>query len=124
MLFLSTTKTAAFATLLLVFNAPSALGQTMTHGDAPITHSTDAPPGTATPSPSLGQTMLEHVQALEGKWDAQTKLGVLTDIFKPFALGTDVLTEEWINGKQITSTIFYVVNDGARPSRVGGKARR
>ena len=61
-----------------------------------------------------GQILLERVKGLEGKWDAQTKLGVLTDIFKPFALGTDMLMEEWINGKQITSTIFYVVNGELR----------
>jgi len=61
-----------------------------------------------------GQILLERVKGLEGKWDAQTKMGVLTDIFKPFALGTNMLMEEWINGKQITSTIFYVVNGELR----------
>ena len=38
----------------------------------------------------------------------------MTDIFKPFAFDTAVLGEEWLNGKQITSTIFYVVNGELR----------
>lgn len=78
----------------------------------------DRTPGSDTTAPapaiSIGQSLLERVRSLEGKWDAQTKLGVLTDIFKPFALGAAVLGEEWINGMQITSTIFYVVNGELR----------
>jgi hypothetical protein len=62
----------------------------------------------------VGQTLFEQVRGLEGTWDAQTKLGVLTDVFQPFAYGTAVLGEELLNGKQITSTIFYVVNGELR----------
>lgn len=73
----------------------------------------DMPADPVTP-PSVGETLLEKVQGLIGTWDAQTHEGVLTDVFKPFGLGTAVLGEEWINGKQITSTIFYVVNGELR----------
>ena len=68
-----------------------------------------------TPPPaSIGQNLLEQVIGLEGTWDAQTKLGVLTDTFQTFAYGTAVLGQELLNGKQITSTIFYVVNGELR----------
>ena len=80
-------------------------GDMPNHGDMP------AEPVTA---PSVGQSLLEKVQGLMGTWDAQTHDGVLTDVFKPFALDTAVLGEEWLNGKQITSTIFYIVNGELR----------
>jgi hypothetical protein len=69
---------------------------------------------TASPAPSVGESLLDRVKGLVGTWDARTSQGVLTDVFKPFALGTAILGEEWINGKQITSTIFYVVNGELR----------
>lgn len=62
------------------------------------------------PAPSVGQTLLQKVMSLSGTWDAPTPNGTMTDIFRPFANGTAVLGEEWMNGKQITSTVFYVVN--------------
>jgi hypothetical protein len=67
----------------------------------------------AAPS-SIGQSLLERVRSLQGTWDAQTSLGVITDIFQPFAYDTAVLGEELLNGKQITSTVFYVVNGELR----------
>lgn len=63
---------------------------------------------------STGEVLLAKVRSLVGTWDAPVKDGVLTDIFKPFAFDTAVLGEEWLNGKQITSTIFYVVNGELR----------
>ena len=63
---------------------------------------------------STGELLLQKVRTLIGTWDANTRDGVLTDIFKPFAFDTAVLGEEWINGKQITSTVFYVVNGELR----------
>src|SRR5579859_6442464 len=66
------------------------------------------------PASSVGQSLLERVRNLEGTWDAQTKLGVLTDVFQSFAGGSYVLGEELLNGKQITSTVFYVVNGELR----------
>ena len=66
------------------------------------------------PPPSIGQSLLERVRGLQGTWDAQTSMGVITDIFQPFAYDTAVLGEELLNGKQITSTVFYVVNGELR----------
>lgn len=69
----------------------------------------------ATPAPpSIGQSLLERVRGLQGTWDAQTSLGVITDVFQPFAYDQAVLGEELLNGKQITSTVFYVVNGELR----------
>ena len=68
----------------------------------------------ATPPQSVGDALFSRVHSLIGTWDAPTKDGVLTDVFKPFAFDTAVLGEEWLNGKQITSTIFYVVNGELR----------
>jgi hypothetical protein len=51
---------------------------------------------------------------LVGTWDAPLGNGVMIDIFKPFAFGTAILGEEWLDGKQITSTVFYVVNGELR----------
>jgi hypothetical protein len=68
----------------------------------------------ASTSASPAQPLLEKIKSLEGTWDAPTRDGVMTDVFKPFAFGTKVLGEEWINGKQITTTIFYVVGSELR----------
>jgi hypothetical protein len=93
------------AACLVCASASSARAETSGHGD--MAAETAAPPST-------GASLLAKVQGLIGTWDAQTHDGVLTDVFKPFALGTAVLGEEWINGKQITSTVFYVVNGELR----------
>ena len=85
----------------------------MAGGRAQAHDMTDMPAAT-TPPPSEGQALLARIQALIGTWDAPTAQGAMTDIFKPFALGTAVLGEEWINGKQITATVFYVVGDELR----------
>jgi len=68
----------------------------------------------AAPAPSIGESLLEKVKSLIGTWDAPMGNKVMTDIFKPFAFGTAVLGEEWLDGEQITSTIFYVVNGELR----------
>jgi hypothetical protein len=79
--------------------------QTMNHGEM-----TAAPPAT----PSVGQALFDKLRGLAGTWDAPLGTGVMTDIFKPFAFDTAILGEEWLNGKQITSTVFYVVNGELR----------
>ncbi|MGH8199390.1 MAG: hypothetical protein ACREVO_03355 [Steroidobacteraceae bacterium] len=94
------------ATVLLLSAAPlfpasSAYAKGMSHSDSGADAAT---------SPSVGQTLLEKVLSLTGTWDAKMGSGVLTDVFRPFALGTAVLGEEWLNGKQITTTVFYVVD--------------
>jgi hypothetical protein len=85
-------------------SAATAEAATMNHGDMPAT----AVPVT------VGEALFEQLKGLIGTWDAQTGGGVMTDIFKLFAFETAVLGEEWINGKQITSTVFYVVNGELR----------
>ena len=82
----------------------TAATDTLNHGDMPA----------ETVAPSVGATLLEQVKGLVGTWDAQTHTGVMTGIFKLFAFDTAVLGEEWLNGKQITSTVFYVVNGELR----------
>jgi hypothetical protein len=79
--------------------------QAMNHGETVA-----GPPAT----PSVGQALLDKIHGLVGTWDAPMGNGVMTDIFKPFAFDTAVLGEEWLNGKQITSTVFYVVNGELR----------
>jgi hypothetical protein len=66
------------------------------------------------PQPTVGDQLFEKVMSLIGTWDAPLGEKVMTDTFKPFAFGTAVLGEEWLDGVQITSTIFYVVNGELR----------
>jgi hypothetical protein len=61
-------------------------------------------------APAGGDQQLKVIQSLAGSWEYKGSLGVLRDEFHPFANGTAVLGEEFMNGTQITSTIFYVVN--------------
>lgn len=68
----------------------------------------------AASEPAVGDLLLEKVKSLIGTWDAPMGNKVMTDTFKPFAFGTAVLGEEWLDGEQITSTIFYVVNGELR----------
>jgi len=35
-------------------------------------------------------------------------------LFQPFALGTAILGEEWLDGKQLTTTVFYLVGSELR----------
>jgi hypothetical protein len=79
--------------------------QAMNHGEM----AADAPA-----PPSIGQDLLNKLRGLVGTWDAQLGNGVMTDIFQLFAFDTAILGEEWLNGKQITSTVFYVVNGELR----------
>ena len=85
-------------------------------GSACHAHEMDSVPTdtTAPPTQTTGDVLLAKVRSLVGTWDAPMNGGTLTDVFKPFAFDTAVLGEEWLNGKQITSTIFYVVNGELR----------
>jgi hypothetical protein len=89
------------------FNLSSspAHAQAMNHGEM-----TAEPPA----PPSIGQALFDKLSGLVGTWDAPLGNSVMTDIFKPFAFGTAILGEEWLDGKQITSTVFYVVNGELR----------
>ena len=43
-----------------------------------------------------------------GRWAARLPdQRTIVDAFQPFASGTYILGEEWVDGKQITSTVFY-----------------
>jgi hypothetical protein len=76
-------------------------------------HATFAQTKPAAP-PSVGQMLFDKIHGLIGTWDAPLGKDVITDIFQPFAFDTAILGEEWLNGKQITSTVFYVVNGELR----------
>ncbi len=93
------------ASCAIGFSASPAHAQAMNHGE--MTAEPAAPP-------SVGQTLFEKILGLVGTWDAKLGKGVMTDIFKPFAFGTAVLGEEWLDGKPITSTVFYVVHGELR----------
>jgi hypothetical protein len=101
------TMPAALVLVSCSFTLPAtpADAQTMNHGEM-----TAAPAAT----PSVGQALFDKLRGLTGTWDAPLGTGVMTDIFKPFAFDTAILGEEWLNGKQITSTVFYVVNGELR----------
>jgi hypothetical protein len=101
------TMPAALVLVSCSFTLPAtpADAQTMNHGEM-----TAAPAAT----PSVGQALFDKLRGLTGTWDAPLGTGVMTDIFKQFAFDTAILGEEWLNGKQITSTVFYVVNGELR----------
>ena len=61
------------------------------------------------------QLAFDNLKKLVGKWEAP--LGnnkTIVDTFQPFAFGTAILAEEWVDGQQITSTVFYMVGSELR----------
>jgi hypothetical protein len=58
-----------------------------------------------------GEAMLQTIRKLVGgRWEAKLPDNrTIVDTFQPFNSGTYVLGEEWVDGKQITSTVFYMV---------------
>ena len=54
------------------------------------------------------------IKALAGQWQAQTKDGVMTNVFTPMAFGFSVLHEELLDGKPLTATVFYLVGGELR----------
>jgi hypothetical protein len=91
--------------LAIIFPCSASFAQGMDHGA--MTAAPSAPP-------SVGQMLFNKIHQLIGTWDAPLGSDVITDVFQPFALDTAILGEEWLNGKQITSTVFYVVNGELR----------
>lgn len=67
--------------------------------------------GSGSDSAQASQAELRTIQKLVGgRWEARLPDNrTIVDTFQSFASGTYVLGEEWIDGKQITSTVFYVV---------------
>ncbi len=59
------------------------------------------------PSPAQFRTLQKLVG---GSWEARLPDNrIIVDTFQSFAAGTYILGEEWVDGKQITSTVFYMV---------------
>jgi hypothetical protein len=57
----------------------------------------------------------DNLKKLVGRWEAP--LGnnkTIVDTFQTFAFDTAILGEEWVDGKQITSTVFYMVGSQLR----------
>ena len=61
--------------------------------------------------PGAGQASVEALRKLiGGRWEAPMGGGkTIVDTFQPFAFGSAILAEEWVDGEQITSTVFYLV---------------
>jgi len=97
--------TLLVASCAINLSASPARAQTPNHGEMAA-----EPPA----APSIGQDLLDKLRGLAGTWDAPLGNSVMTDVFQPFASGTAILGEEWLDGKQITSTVFYVVNGELR----------
>jgi hypothetical protein len=61
------------------------------------------------------QRAFENLKKLVGRWEAPLAHDkTIVDTFQPFALGTAILGEEWVDGQQITSTVFYMVGSELR----------
>jgi hypothetical protein len=62
-----------------------------------------------------GQAAFELIKQLVGKWEAPMGNNkTIVDIFQLFAFGAAILAEEWVDGQQITSTVFYMVGPDLR----------
>jgi hypothetical protein len=57
----------------------------------------------------------DNLKKLVGRWEApMANNKTIVDTFQLFAMGTAILGEEWVDGKQITSTVFYLVGSQLR----------
>ena len=57
-----------------------------------------------------GEAMFHTIQKLVGRWEAPLpNKKTIVDTFQPFDNGNYMLHEEWVDGKQITSSVFYMV---------------
>ena len=73
-----------------------------TKEDAAAAHSTQSMGG--------GAAMFQTIEKLTGRWSALLpNKKTIVDTVQPFAAGTYMLHEEWVDGKQITSSVFYMV---------------
>jgi hypothetical protein len=62
-----------------------------------------------------GQAAFELIKQLVGKWEAPMGNNkTIVDVFQLFAFGAAILAEEWVDGQQITSTVFYTVGPDLR----------
>jgi hypothetical protein len=57
-----------------------------------------------------GEAMFQNLEKLVGTWQAMLPNNKpIVDTFQTFGAGNYVLHEEWVDGKQITSSVFYMV---------------
>lgn len=61
-----------------------------------------------------GRETFEMIRSLVGEWEAPMSNGVMVNVFRPIAGGSSILHEEWLNGEQITATVFYLVGSELR----------
>jgi hypothetical protein len=75
-----------------------------------------APRASEVAQPAGGQASFEALKKLiGGRWEAPMGGGkTIVDTFQPFAFGSAILAEEWVDGEQITSTVFYLVGSELR----------
>src|SRR5690242_63150 len=59
--------------------------------------------------PESGAAQFAMLQSLAGEWRAPLDHGTMVDVFRPIGRGSAVLHEEWLDGKQLTATVFYLV---------------
>jgi hypothetical protein len=70
---------------------------------------------TARKADTTARVAFDNLKKLAGRWEAPMGNNeTIVDTFQPFALGTAILGEEWVDGKQITSTVFYLVGSELR----------
>ena len=66
-------------------------------------------------APQSGEIAFAAIKRLVGKWEAPMGDNkTIVDTFQPFAFGSAILAEEWVDGEQVTSTVFYMVGSELR----------
>jgi len=72
----------------------------------------------ATPLPSAADAAFEKLKSLEGTWEAplhgQQEGKVMVNKFHVIGDGSAVLHSEWLDGNQLTTTVFYMVGPELR----------
>jgi hypothetical protein len=96
-------------TLIGVEGCPPLQAEQATHGSMPMG------PGNGMTAPQERNAAFETLKGLVGKWAAPLPDNkTIVDTFRPFAFGTAILAEEWVDGQQVTSTVFYLVGSELR----------
>jgi hypothetical protein len=92
---------------------PLQAGQAMS-ASMPMDMGSDAVEKAHTPA-TPDQVAFDNLKKLAGRWEApMANHKTIVDTFQPFAMDTAILGEEWVDGKQITSTVFYLVGSQLR----------
>ena len=64
--------------------------------------------------PTEGEAAFETIRRMVGEWRAPLGKDTMTAVFRPIAYGTAIQAEEWVGGKQYTTTLFYLVGGELR----------